>query len=168
MLDRTRSHPISRRRMAASLGCLAFPLPLQGLAQPVVQLRFGTVVPKNSLYHQQLLEMGEAWRAAQGAGARFTVFTDGSQGGEAKVARRMRIGQLQGALVSVVGLRDRTDDCRAAEPAATVSQLGGIGLRAREVAPGHGEALSGPRLRRDWLGRRRLGALLLQGAGFRA
>jgi len=106
MLDRTRSHPISRRRMAASLGCLALPLPLQGLTQPVVQLRFGTVVPKNSLYHQQLLEMGEAWRAAQGAGARFTVFTDGSQGGEAEVARRMRIGQLQGALMSVVGLRE--------------------------------------------------------------
>jgi len=30
----------------------------------VVQLRIGTVVPKNSLYHQQLMEMGEAWRAA--------------------------------------------------------------------------------------------------------
>jgi TRAP-type C4-dicarboxylate transport system substrate-binding protein len=34
------------------------------------------------------------------------VFTDGSQGGEAEIARRMRIGQLQGALMSVVGLRE--------------------------------------------------------------
>jgi TRAP-type C4-dicarboxylate transport system substrate-binding protein len=75
-------------------------------AQAAVALRIGTVVPKNSLYHQQLLEMGEAWRAAQGAGARFTVFTDGSQGGEAEIARRMRIGQLQGGLLSVVGLRE--------------------------------------------------------------
>ena len=69
-------------------------------------LRIASVVPKNSPYHQQLLELGEAWRAAQGAGARFTVFTDGSQGGEAEIVRRMRIGQLQGALISVVGLRD--------------------------------------------------------------
>jgi TRAP-type C4-dicarboxylate transport system substrate-binding protein len=69
-------------------------------------LRIGTLIPKNSLYHQQLLQMGEAWRAAQGEGAKFVVFTDGSQGGEAELARRMRIGQLQGALLSVVGLRE--------------------------------------------------------------
>ncbi len=72
----------------------------------MVQLRIASVVPKNSLYHQSILELGESWRAAQGAGARFAVFTDGSQGGEAEIVRRMRIGQLQGALISVVGLRD--------------------------------------------------------------
>ena len=71
-----------------------------------VQLRVGTLAPKNSLYHRQLLEVGEAWRAAQGAGAKYVVYADGSQGGEAEMARRMRIGQLQGALLSVVGLRE--------------------------------------------------------------
>lgn len=75
-------------------------------AQRPVQLRVGSLVPKNSLYHQSLMELGEGWRAAQGGNARFTVFTDGSQGGEAEMARRMRIGQLQGALMSVVGLRE--------------------------------------------------------------
>jgi TRAP-type C4-dicarboxylate transport system substrate-binding protein len=34
------------------------------------------------------------------------VYPDGSQGGETELARRMRIGQLQGALLSVVGLRE--------------------------------------------------------------
>ena len=80
-------------------------LPAAALAQ-VAQLRIASVVPKNSPYHQSLLELGEAWRTAQGSGARFTVFTDGSQGGEAEIVRRMRIGQLQGGLMSVVGLRD--------------------------------------------------------------
>lgn len=80
-------------------------LPATALAQ-VAQLRIASVVPKNSPYHQSLLELGEAWRTAQGSGARFTVFTDGSQGGEAEIVRRMRIGQLQGGLMSVVGLRD--------------------------------------------------------------
>lgn len=70
------------------------------------QLRIGTLVPKNSLYHRQLLELGEVWRDTQGVKAKYQVFTDGSQGGEAELARRMRIGQLQGALLSVVGLRD--------------------------------------------------------------
>jgi TRAP-type C4-dicarboxylate transport system substrate-binding protein len=63
-------------------------------------------VPKNSLYHRQLLDIADSWRTAQGAGARYVVFPDGSQGGEAEMARRMRIGQLQGALLSVVGLRE--------------------------------------------------------------
>jgi TRAP-type C4-dicarboxylate transport system substrate-binding protein len=96
---------IKRRRYSALLGCLSLALPLAALAQ-TTQLRIGSLVPKNSPYHQQLLELGETWRAAQGGNARFAVFTDGSQGGEAELARRMRIGQLQGALMSVVGLRE--------------------------------------------------------------
>ncbi len=83
--------------------CAALPFAARAQA---VQLRIASVVPKNSLYHQELLEVGEAWRAAQGGGARFVVFTDGSQGGEAEIVRRMRIGQIQGGLMSVVGLRD--------------------------------------------------------------
>ena len=70
------------------------------------QLRIGSLVPKNSLYHRQVIDIAESWRAAQGAGARFVVFPDGAQGGEAEMARRMRIGQLQGALLSIVGLSE--------------------------------------------------------------
>jgi TRAP-type C4-dicarboxylate transport system substrate-binding protein len=69
-------------------------------------LRIGSLVPKNSLYHRQLLDIADSWRTAQGAGAKYLVYPDGSQGGEAEMARRMRIGQLQGALLSVVGLRE--------------------------------------------------------------
>ena len=70
------------------------------------QLRIGTLAPKNSLYHRQLMEVGEAWRAAEGGSAKYLIYPDGSQGGETDMARRMRIGQLQGALLSVVGLRE--------------------------------------------------------------
>lgn len=96
---------LNRRSATAILLASGTPLCLQAQA-PNVSMRIGTLIPKNSLYHQQLLELGEAWRAAQGGGAKFVVFTDGSQGGEAELARRMRIGQLQGALLSVVGLRE--------------------------------------------------------------
>ena len=72
----------------------------------VAQLKIGSLVPKNSLYHRQLMEVGEAWKKSQTGTPRFNVFTDGSQGGEAEMVRRMRIGQLQASLLSVVGLRD--------------------------------------------------------------
>lgn len=69
-------------------------------------LRFGSLVPRNSVYHQQLLELGQRWRESLGGQGRFVVFTDGSQGGESEMVRRIRIGQLQGGLLSVVGLRE--------------------------------------------------------------
>jgi TRAP-type C4-dicarboxylate transport system substrate-binding protein len=84
---------------------LAGGLPLLSLAADA-QLKIGSLVPKNSLYHRQLMEVGEAWKKSQTGSPRFNVFTDGSQGGEAEMVRRMRIGQLQAALLSVVGLRD--------------------------------------------------------------
>ena len=70
------------------------------------QLRIASLVPKNSLYHRQLMDVGEAWRGAHGGNAKYLVYNDGSQGGEAEMVRRMRIGQLQGALISVVGLSE--------------------------------------------------------------
>jgi TRAP-type C4-dicarboxylate transport system substrate-binding protein len=52
------------------------------------------------------MQVGEAWKKSQTGSPKFNVFTDGSQGGEAEMVRRMRIGQLQAALLSVVGLRE--------------------------------------------------------------
>lgn len=72
-------------------------------AQPV-RIKIGTIAPRGSIYHQVLLEMGEAWKRTETQGASFTIFADGSQGGEEDMVRRMRIGQLNGALMSVVGL----------------------------------------------------------------
>ncbi len=69
-------------------------------------LRIGTLAPKNSLYYRQLIEVAEAWKGASGGNSKYTVYADGSQGGETELARRMRIGQLQGALLSVVGLKE--------------------------------------------------------------
>jgi len=91
------------RTLTFLLACL---LTSQGVFAADKPFRIGTLAPKNSLYHRQLLEVGEAWRAAQGGNAKYVVFPDGSQGGEAELARRMRIGQLQGALLSVVGLNE--------------------------------------------------------------
>ena len=71
-----------------------------------VRIRLGTLAPRGTAWHRTLLEMGEKWRAGQGAGATFVVYTDGSQGGEADVVRRMRVGQLNAALLSVVGLNE--------------------------------------------------------------
>jgi TRAP-type transport system periplasmic protein len=78
-----------------------------------VKIRLGTLAPRGTTWHRALLEMGEKWRAGQGAGATFIVYTDGSQGGESDMVRRMRVGQLNAALLSVVGLNEIDDSVTA-------------------------------------------------------
>jgi TRAP-type C4-dicarboxylate transport system substrate-binding protein len=93
------------RRIPALALIAALALPAAAFAQPP-RIRLGTLAPRGTVYHQVLVEMGEAWRRAEGAGAAFTVFPDGSQGSEADMVRRMRIGQLNAVLVSVIGLTE--------------------------------------------------------------
>jgi TRAP-type C4-dicarboxylate transport system substrate-binding protein len=94
-------------RKLSTIGLLCLAVIVTGGAMAAdKQLRIGTLAPKNSLYHRQLMEIGEAWRTAEGGNAKYLIYPDGGQGGEADMARRMRIGQLQGALLSVVGLRE--------------------------------------------------------------
>ncbi len=50
---------MQRRLLLAASGGLILPVGAT-LAQAAVQLRIGSVVPRNSLYHQKLLEIGEA------------------------------------------------------------------------------------------------------------
>ncbi|MBI3044611.1 MAG: TRAP transporter substrate-binding protein DctP [Betaproteobacteria bacterium] len=78
-----------------------------------VTLKIATVAPKGSAYHRVLQDMGEKWKAAEGPGARFIVYTDSAQGPEAETVRRMRVGQLQASMLSVVGLSEIDDSVSA-------------------------------------------------------
>ena len=96
------------------------------------RLKFGTIAPRGSIYHQALLEAGDAWKRGEAPGATFTVYTDGSQGGEADLVRRMRIGQLNGALMSVVGLGE-------IDPGATALQKMPLMFRSWEEVDAAGQ-----------------------------
>jgi len=87
--------------------------PTLAQAQEPVKIRLGALAPRGTPWHRSLLEIGEKWRAAQGAGADFIVYGGGSQGGEADMVRRMRVGQLNAAMLTVIGLTE-IDDAVAA------------------------------------------------------
>src|SRR2546425_2866691 len=98
------------------LGTLTFAAALlagEAQAAEVVKIRLGALAPRGTIWHRSLLEMGEKWRAAQGAGAEFIVYPGGSQGGEADMVRRMRVGQLNAALLTVIGLTEIDDSVAA-------------------------------------------------------
>jgi TRAP-type C4-dicarboxylate transport system substrate-binding protein len=72
-------------------------------AEPV-KVRLATLAPKGSSYTKHLQAMGEAWRKAPGGGVSLTIYPDGTMGSEADMVRRMRLGQLQAAMVTANGL----------------------------------------------------------------
>ncbi len=75
-------------------------------AEEPVRIRLATLAPKGSSFHHALLAMAEQWRQAPGGGVALTIYTDGTMGGEADVVRRMRVGQLHAAMLTVVGLSE--------------------------------------------------------------
>jgi TRAP-type C4-dicarboxylate transport system substrate-binding protein len=71
-----------------------------------VPVKVATIAPKGSIYHRVLQEMGEAYQRASGAQARFIIYPDSIQGTEADTVRRMRVGQLDASMLTVVGLTE--------------------------------------------------------------
>jgi len=76
--------------------------PELGTAQTKIKL--GTLVPKGTSYQRILLEMAEQWRQAPDGGVQTTIYADGTMGGDVDLIRRMRVGQIQAAMVTVSGL----------------------------------------------------------------
>jgi TRAP-type C4-dicarboxylate transport system substrate-binding protein len=82
-------------------------------ANAPVKIKLGTLAPKDSSPHQSLKVMAQTWRQAPGGGVALTIYTDGTLGGEADMVRRMRIGQIQAALLTSAGLADIDDSATA-------------------------------------------------------
>ena len=72
-------------------------------ADPQPVFRIATVAPKGSSFHTSLQAMGQRWKSAPGGGVGIDIYAQ-SQGGEPAIVRRMRINQLQGAMLTAVGM----------------------------------------------------------------
>lgn len=86
--------------LAATLALLA------PSASAQVKVRLGTLAPKGSSYTKHLQVMGDQWKQAPGGGAQLTLYPDGTMGSEAEMVRRMRLGQLQAAMVTTTGITE--------------------------------------------------------------
>ncbi len=69
-------------------------------------IKLSTLAPKDSSYHQALVRMGQEWKRITGGKVDVIVYAGGIQGGESAMIRRMRVGQLQSALLTGVGLSE--------------------------------------------------------------
>lgn len=79
-------------------------------------VKVATLAPQGSVWDNTLREMGEAWSRSSGGDVVLRVYPGGVAGDEADVVRKMRIGQFQGAALTVTGLAE-------IEPAFSVFQI---------------------------------------------
>ncbi len=81
-------------------------LPGQAAAQPVIRVKLASMVPAGSTWHELLKQMGEEWKQASGGKVRLVIFPGGQAGNEGDVVRQLRIGKLQAAALTVIGIHD--------------------------------------------------------------
>lgn len=70
-------------------------------AQGPIRIRVGTIVPKGSLWHDSLLGIGQEWKRVVGARLEMPIATLTD---ESDMVRRVRLGRLEAAGLSSVGL----------------------------------------------------------------
>ncbi|MGZ8867142.1 MAG: TRAP transporter substrate-binding protein DctP [Thermoanaerobaculia bacterium] len=72
-------------------------------AEGASRMRLGTVAPKNSSFHNILVDMGKEWNSK---GVDLKIYPGGARGGEAEIVSLMRIGALEAGLLTAVGLSE--------------------------------------------------------------
>ncbi len=85
---------------ALALGLLALP------AGARTTIKMASLVPESSVWGKILKDMGAEWQEATGGEVVLRLYGGGVAGNESDVVRKMRIGQLHAAALSVGGLTD--------------------------------------------------------------
>jgi TRAP-type C4-dicarboxylate transport system substrate-binding protein len=91
----------STRPLAAAF---AAALALAAPAAAKETIKLATLAPQGSVWDLAMREMGARWSRDTGGRVALVVYPGGVAGDEADLVRKMRIGQLQGAGLTVTGL----------------------------------------------------------------
>jgi TRAP-type C4-dicarboxylate transport system substrate-binding protein len=89
-------------RILAAL--IAFATVCSATAATAQTLKLGTLAPKGSPWFDILQDMTAEWGDASDGGIKARIYPGGSIGDETDMIRKMRIGQLQGAVLTSEGL----------------------------------------------------------------
>jgi len=69
-------------------------------------LKIATLAPQGSIWDRALRETGAGWARASGGQGELRIYAGGVAGDESDILRKIRIGQFQGAGLTVAGLAD--------------------------------------------------------------
>ncbi len=101
----SRGHPGRAASMSVVLIATLLAPSSTGAQEPVL-VKLGTAAPEGSAWHSILMEMGEEWRRSTGGAVTLRIYPGGVLGDEPDMVRKMRVGQIQAAALTAVGLSD--------------------------------------------------------------
>ncbi len=97
----------NKTRLAAVASALLFGIfatPSAVTAGEVTVIKLATLAPEGSAWYRILEQMGEDWRKATDGAVTLRIYGGGVVGDEKAMIRKMRVGQLQAATVTGLGL----------------------------------------------------------------
>src|SRR6267154_32116 len=92
---------------------LAFLLAAGSASAQTVRIKLGTLAPQGSTWHQLLQQMAVDFSKASNGKVELKIYAGGTQGNEGEMIRKMSIGQLHAASMTVIGLHEITPEPQA-------------------------------------------------------
>lgn len=93
-----------------AVGYIALVLATSAYAETI---KLGTIAPLNSPWHDIVRDMGMEWRRISNGAIELKIYPGGAAGDENDIVRKLRVGQLHAASISVAGLADVVPEVRA-------------------------------------------------------
>lgn len=90
-------------RLALGIALVAAATGGAAAAEPIV-VKLGTSAPEGSSWDRIFKQMGEAWTQGSGGAVTLRIYPGGVLGDEPDLVRKMRVGQIQAAALTAVGL----------------------------------------------------------------
>ncbi|MCB9645074.1 MAG: TRAP transporter substrate-binding protein DctP [Deltaproteobacteria bacterium] len=94
-------------RVALSLGvaaALVATVPGEALAKKTVKIKHGTLAPEGSPWFNAMRRLGDGWKKASDGQVELKIYPGGVAGDETDMLRKIKIGQLQSATLTSIGL----------------------------------------------------------------
>ena len=152
------------RRLWSRL-CLLAATPL---AAAKVEIKLATAIPANTPFTKLLDDLNKEWQTISGGDVSMVIYPGGVQGDESDVIRKIRIGQLHAAAITVASLSDLDDYFSVFQIPLFFESWDELNYVLDDVTPLLADRLDQKGYQSAHLGPRRLGVLLHQDAGRRA
>jgi TRAP-type C4-dicarboxylate transport system substrate-binding protein len=98
-------------------------------------IKLGTLAPEGSPWYNIIRDMAEAWEEGTGGEIQFRIYPGGVAGDDPDMVRKMRIGQLDAAILSGTGLYDIAPEVQALMMPMMLASYEEFDFVLTEIAP---------------------------------
>src|SRR3954447_16927176 len=99
------------------------------------KIKLGTLAPSGSTWHTLLKEMGQKWSEASGGKVKVIIYPGGVVGNEGDMVKKTRIGQLQAAALTTIGLHEITPEPQAVDTPLMVTSFDELDYVMEKLGP---------------------------------